>query len=355
MGAFIRNAVALSPQNTFGAETFLQELVPYTQQNALHCLEPVYRDFLDPMASRRMSRIVKMGVCCALKCLAGSDAKIPDAIITGTSLGCLEDTEKFLESIYANEENLLNPTPFIQSTHNTVAGAIALALQCHQYNATYTQRGFSFESALADALLLLEEDPQQHILTGGFDELTPHVLEIFQRLGLTKTCPSSGPELPFLPSRGSLPGEGVTFFVLSGSNSSSDMAYLRAMVAFPKPNLQEEVEQQVMQLLREEDLALHDIDLVMTGMQGDTQGETWYDALTSGILKGIPATAFKHLCGEYDTASAFALWLAAMVLKNQHVPPVIQSGGTLPEKIRRILIYNHVRQNNHVLYLVESC
>ena len=74
-------------------------------------------------------------------------------LLPDTGLGCLEDTEKFLSSIYTNEEKLLNPTPFIQSTHNTVAGAIALAIKCHGYNATYTHRGFSFESALEDALI----------------------------------------------------------------------------------------------------------------------------------------------------------------------------------------------------------
>ena len=104
-----------------------------------------------------MSRIVKMGVFAALSCLRNAEVEIPDAIIAGTGLGCLEDTEKFLGSMYTSEEKLLNPTPFIQSTHNTVAGAIALAIKCHGYNATYTHRGFSFESALIDALMQIHD------------------------------------------------------------------------------------------------------------------------------------------------------------------------------------------------------
>ncbi|NJK84751.1 MAG: beta-ketoacyl synthase chain length factor [Bacteroidales bacterium] len=110
------------------------------------------------MASRRMSRIVKMGICSALKCLKESGVEVPDAIITGTGFGCIEDTEKFLGSIIQNEEKMLNPTPFIQSTHNTVGAAIALKIKCNNYNNTYVHRGFSFEHALLDGLMLLNED-----------------------------------------------------------------------------------------------------------------------------------------------------------------------------------------------------
>ncbi len=96
------------------------------------------------MASRRMSRIIKMGVCAAMKCLQDAEIKNPDAIITGTGMGCIEDTGKFLSSYIENEEKLLNPTPFIQSTHNTVGAAIALMLKCHNYNNTLWSQGIFF-------------------------------------------------------------------------------------------------------------------------------------------------------------------------------------------------------------------
>ncbi len=46
---------------------------------------------------------------------------MPGAIITGTALGCLEDTVTFLTRMIELNEELLPPTAFIQSTHNTVA------------------------------------------------------------------------------------------------------------------------------------------------------------------------------------------------------------------------------------------
>ena len=33
---------------------------------------------------------------------------------------------------------------------------------------------------------------------------------------------------------------------------------------------------------------------------------------------------YKHLCGEYPTASAFALWMAANIIKTGTVPAVLE-------------------------------
>ena len=131
MEAYINGLSAISPQNTFSEDTLLADPVGYSGVRSLRCIEPQYSAYIDPMASRRMSRIIKMGVCSAMKCLRDAGISNPDAIITGTGMGCVEDTGKFLGSIFENEEKLLNPTPFIQSTHNTVGASIALLLKCH--------------------------------------------------------------------------------------------------------------------------------------------------------------------------------------------------------------------------------
>ncbi len=88
----------------------------------------------DPMARRRMSRIVKRGVSVGMECLQAVGADTIDAIITATGFGCLDDSEKFLRNIIDTDEQLLNPTPFIQSTFNTVGGQIGLLCKNHCYN-----------------------------------------------------------------------------------------------------------------------------------------------------------------------------------------------------------------------------
>jgi len=355
MATYIKGAALISPQKTFGERALPDEIMAYEQVNFLQCKEPSYREFIDPMVARRMSRIVKMGVCCALKCLQDNGMTSPDAIITGTGLGCLEDTGKFLGSIYTSEEKLLNPTPFIQSTHNTVAGAIALAIKCHSYNATYTHRGFSFESALEDAILHLDENPKSNILAGAFDELTPDSYTITKRLGLWKNHPVNNLQLVGDNTRGSLPGEGVAFFLLGGEKGKDDMALLRSLRTFYNPGNYADVEREIDQLLHDQGLATKDIDLVVAGFNGNPAGDRIYYHLMKNKLKDSAFACYKHLCGEYDTSSSFALWLAATVLKKQVVPAGIRLNDQTSLPVNRVLLYNHLRGRNHALYLLEQC
>ena len=61
---------------------------------------------------------------------------------------------------------------------------------------------------------------------------------------------------------------------------------------------------------------------------------------------------YKHLCGEYPTSTAFALWLAAVSAKAGALPAVM---GASPKKIKRILVYNHYERIHHSLMLVNAC
>jgi 3-oxoacyl-[acyl-carrier-protein] synthase II len=339
MKAFINSAAIVSPQRTFD-QNFPMEVIRYPDAKYLKCIEPAYKDFLDPMVSRRMSRIVKMGVCAALDCLRKADVDMPDAIIAGTGLGCLEDTEKFLGSVYTLQEKLLNPTPFINSTHNTVAGAIALAIKCHGYNSTFTHRGFSFESALLDALMLASENPEASILAGSFDEITANAYDITKRLDLWEST---------------IPGEGVAFFMLSGKRQTNSMAQLIALQTLFNPEKENLVEKEMRSFIMHAGLSTHDIDLVVMGMNGDPLTDIYYKYLMGGIFEGKPVAGFKHLCGEYDTSSSFALWLAAQVIHKQFLPEWIRVNELKPGKLKNVLIYNHLRGVNHSFYLLSAC
>ena len=92
---FIRATGNISPQNSFGHQPLLAEPVMYTG-NRLACAEPDYKNFIDVKMIRRMSRIIRMGVAAATECLQEAGISQPDAIITGTAYGCLEDTGVFL-------------------------------------------------------------------------------------------------------------------------------------------------------------------------------------------------------------------------------------------------------------------
>lgn len=160
--------------------------------NTASSFDTIQRDIKElipnPDMRRRMSRILKMGVSTAMDAIG----QLPEpekigAIITATGMGCLTDSEKFLRNVIERNETLLNPTPFIQSTFNTAGAQIALLTGNHGYNMTYVHRGLSFESALLDAMIQIDENGAKNVVVTSFDESTPSLNRIIERMGLLRS------------------------------------------------------------------------------------------------------------------------------------------------------------------------
>ena len=170
--------------------------------------EPDYKEVItDANSRRRMGRLLKMAVWCGLKSLGGVPSERVAGIITSTGAGFMKDTISFGSSIFDREETLLNPSPFMQSTFNTASGYIALIRKIHAYNTTYVQQADGFAASLVDAAMLLDDAGEGNVaLVGAFDEVTPEVDVIRQRLGLYRVGDG------FLPL-----GEGAAAFLLSAA------------------------------------------------------------------------------------------------------------------------------------------
>ena len=131
------------------------------------------RKYVKPLEARRMGKIMKSSLLSSLEALEQAGISVPDAIITGTAYGCLENSERLLEQIKEEGEGMLKPTYFMQSTHNTIGSNIAIKTHCHGYNVTYTQKSHSLEWAVRDAKLLLRSGKVKNVLVGCHDESTP--------------------------------------------------------------------------------------------------------------------------------------------------------------------------------------
>jgi 3-oxoacyl-[acyl-carrier-protein] synthase II len=354
MNIYIRSAAAISAQNTFGDVPFLTESVEVIGTR-LNAIEPDYREFIDPKLARRMSRIIKMGVAAAMQCLREGQIEMPGAIITGTALGCQEDTISFLTRIIEMEEEMLPPTAFIQSTHNTVAAQIALMLKCHNYNNTFVHKGISFESALLDAVMLLKEGDADNVLVGGTEEMTDTAFKILTRLGLYKRWPLSNLELIKTQSNGTIGGEGAAFFVLTDKSNTDNLAGLVATQTFYKPKSKEDIELNINKFLERSSIKIEDVDLIITGKNGDWENDAVYNDLSKTVFANSPLAYYKHLCGEYPVSISFALWLAANIISKGKVPNVVVDGELKNTSPKKILIYNHYQNSYHSLMLLSSC
>lgn len=141
------------------------------------------KDVISPMEARRMGKLLKAATLSSLRALKIAEIEMPDAIITATSRGMLENSEKFLIDMVENGESLLKPTLFMQSTHNTIGSSIAIRLGCHGYNTTYSQGNESLDWAMRDAERLIKSGKANCVLVGVHDESTPLLNELLSKAG----------------------------------------------------------------------------------------------------------------------------------------------------------------------------
>lgn len=351
--AYIISQACISPQETFGHDSFLMSET-FLSQVPRRAVEPEYKDYISRKYLRRMGRMVRMGVSAARKVLDGAQLDNPDAILVGTGMGCLRDTEEFLTSIYQSGENIASPNQFIQSTHNNVAAQIAIMLGCYNYNFTYVHRGFSFETALLDALLHIKEREakETNILVGASDELTDMYLQVTSKFNFWKpkrvdSMSQNGAQ------NGYEQGEGAAFFVLSNVIKPNTVACLHGLQMVYKPKTESALESQLKAFLVQQAIRETDIDLVLVGFDGANDDKSLFQRVIHRTFSDHPMAGFKHLCGEYKTSGAFGLWLAAEIIQKQLIPDFIKLNAHHSSSIRRVLICNNYNNANYTFSLLS--
>lgn len=351
MLVYINSAACISVQDTLN-ENFVQNLQPVNSSQIVKAIEPVYKEFIPPAASRRMSKTVKMSSVASKYALQEAGIENPDAIIVGTGMGCSQDSEKFLKNVIDNNEEFLTPTYFIQSTHNTVAGQIALGLQCHAYNFTYVNTSSSLEFSFLDAKLQINDGETENVLVGSTDEQTDRTMELYK---LNKTIKKEE-NLPvdYLNSTtdGVIWGEGASFFVLGKDKTENSYAQLKDIQISSRLDL-DETQQFIEGFLAKNQLTSNDIDAVVLGFSGDAKSDVYYTKAMN-LFGNSSLLYYKHLSGEFNTASGFSTFMACHILRNQEIPEVMMINNLKKEGIKNILLYNHLGGNDHSLVLLEK-
>lgn len=342
----------VSAQDTYET-SFLESVEINTTENIVYAKQPSYKELIPPAAARRMAKGVKMGLAASTKALKEANVEVPDAIITGTGMGCIEDSEKFLKALIDNNEEYLTPTNFIQSTHNTVGAQIALGLGCKGYNFTYVNGAVSFESALLDAKLQIENDEENTILVGAADETAPHSMELFKLINLIKSENNTPYSVLDSNSSGVVYSEGATFIALENQQKENSYAVVEAIQIQNELKI-DEVECFLTNFLENNNLRIQDIDAVILGNNGDVSFDSYYKPVAS-IFNQIPQVYYKHLSGEFNTASAFGFWIAATIVKNQSIPQIIKMNSIEKSNFSKVILYNQFQGKDHSLVLLSKC
>lgn len=349
---YINGVGCISAQKTFDT-LFLEEAVLNVNDNVLPLQIPIYKDFIPPVAIRRMAKGVKNGIVASTLAMKEAQVENFDAIITGTGIGCIDDSDKFLRAIIDNKEEFLTPTSFIQSTHNTVGAQIALGLQCKSYNFTYVNGAVSFESALLDAKLKFDENEASAVLIGGIDEMNDYTASLFKLAGLIKKDSDAPYTILNSKTSGAVYSEGATFFVLENEEKANTYAEVLDVEIYNKLH-EDEVEEQIESFLKSNQLSVSDLDAVILGYNGDVDFDEYYKKLSENLFSNTPQLYYKHLCGEYNTASAFGLWVGAKIIQTQQIPEILKVNAVTNSEYKTILLYNQYKGMDHSFVLIEK-
>ncbi|MBW7913222.1 MAG: beta-ketoacyl synthase chain length factor [Taibaiella sp.] len=297
---YINSAGIISGAGNNMSGNFLQDTTDYSAF-ALAAVEPDYKAYIPVMQLRRMSKAVRMGVVASKVAMQQAGMETPDAISVGTAYGCLQDTESFLGKMIEQDEQMLTPTAFIQSTHNTVSGQIALLAGCNGHNLTYVHRGHSFEHALINAKLHMQQHPGSNILIGAIEEQTPNSVKALQYAGAVAKENYTPSDVLGGKLTNPVCGEGAAFFSLTEQPLNQQSLKIAALDIF-KATADKAFE-------KIENFAAQagPFDLFVSGSNGEKKDYALYQSIAAEIVPGVPVTTFKQLCGEYPVASSFVL------------------------------------------------
>lgn len=347
---YINGIGTVSIQNTEVSNFSFEEIV--TLQSVNYAKHPSYKDLIPAGMIRRMANGVKMGIYASQKALNEAQIEIPDAIITGTGMGCLQDSEKFLRAIIENEEEFLTPTSFIQSTHNTVGSQVALRLGCKGYNFTYVNGANSFENALLDAKLQIENEEEKDILVGGIDEISDYTLSLLKKINFVK---NNDEVIDFKePQTAGVPfGEGANFVVLSNQKTATSYANIQDIL-IQNTIKTDKIEEVLQEFLSKNSIKITDIDVLVVGRNGDINFNEHYQVLEN-LFETQSQVYYKHISGEFDTASSYGFLVAANILKTQNVPKELSWNNKPTTQANYVLCYNQYREKDHSFVLLKKC
>ena len=300
---YIHTISSISNQDSFRNEDVYSSLREFNTENDV--VSPDYKEFIPRNSLRRLSPILRMGLTCAMECKKkiGKDF---DSIVVGTALGCLKDTEKFLNTFITTTSDFLSPTAFIQSTHNTIGGQISLGLGNHAYNMTHTQNNLSFEVSLIDAILCIN-DGKENVLVGAAEE-TIDFLKLVQPSLISEKYPLAS---------------GASFFAISKNKVETSIGIKAVETNFNS----QDIEKEILAFLEKENVSLESLDLILSSG----------DILNKELIPNKTINYLNHTGMHYST-SAYATHIAHDFLKSNDAENVLVVNNLCKANLGLILV-----------------
>ena len=309
----------------------MDEPILYDTESFVKAINPSFKEYMAPNEVRRMSNIMKRAIVTTKKVLQETNIEHPDAIITGTSIGSLDYTEKFLDAMVANNEMTMSPTHFMQSTHNTVGATLGIYTKTHGYNSTYSHGGVSFELSLLDAWMQLQLREIDNALVTGHDEMVQSYYELLTKSG-------------YVGQRGMTPCGEVAMSMLLNTKKTPDALCEMCGVNVGCISDPDDAINQIDKLLKDCGVSRTEVGAVVTGINGKPENDEMYDRIADNAFPSTPLLHYKHIFGENFTSPALAVYAMAHCLKRGIVPEFMEyenRGGHEENNIILLLNYSN--------------
>ncbi len=325
---FITAATQVSIQEGL-SEAWMESPILY-EEPYVRSLDVDFKQWLSPGESRRMGKLLKRALATSLTAMKVSGVEHPDAIITGTGLGCIENTEILLMHLCTEGEENCKPTPFMQSTHNTISSLVSIHTHSHGYNATYAHKEASFDCALEDAWMQLQLGRIRTALVGGHDEMTPQYFGLLRKAG-------------YLGQPGQVAGETAVSLMLDAQPSVDALCRLSLVRRCYRPS------GETIERIANE---IGDVDAIVTPFISKETSPV-VDILSRS---GRPTLLqYKNIFGESYSAYGLGVYAAAHLLHRQMVPEtMLVPGFRCPDQLERLLVMNLSGDKDYTFTLLEK-
>jgi len=321
---------------------------------------------------RRLGRLQQMALVAAKRSLPqglpGSLSPERVCAAIGTGLGCLGETAAFVENMALNEERAPLAGRFANSVHNACASQLAIEFNLRGLNSTSAHREISFEVALWHCANELRQGRADLALAGAADELSPYTQAAGEHWGWwDEHAPAIRPFGRDLTGRRRpLPGEGAAVFALARGDQASAPPARFQSVHFGRfaaradglPEAQKEAAW-IRESLERDGVPLASVDLLLAGANGWPR---WDDACREvasalSFLRGeeVSLGAYKQVCGEHYSASAFGFFVALGLVGGQIEPALCLAGNpsaAAARSPRTVLLYTLAPGGSHALCCV---
>ncbi len=263
---------------------------------------------LPPGALRRLKRLPRLALCLADDAMkkAGLDTPL-SGVFFSTGWGALTETDDFLTRLFKNQQRFSSPMDFVGSVHNAPAGEIAMMFNVTGPNITMTGGDYSFEQALT-AASLLQGETEAPFLVIGADECHPRLSPLFD--------PSVSP--------GGVLADGGGGLCLARSEKGLQVRPL----FYRKAGDGEKAVMEMIDALGGEKAVRSRYGALFAGIPAFCRGAGERQFHTFQRVSGsrAPVVDYRKYVGEFASASAAAVSLAAYCVQQDLVPPLAPNG-----------------------------